>query len=94
MPFDGQAVIGKTMKGKILTFLTENKFRVQLSDGQLVDAVLVDELIEKILPYYSGPPITSRIGVVVEFRDRPAMHRIVEVKGNDGWCGEQRGCWR
>ena len=80
-PFDG------VVRGDISVFLTVNKFRVELSDGQFVDAVLPDELVEKILPLYVGPPVTDRIGVLVELRERPAMHRIVALTGNSGWCG-------
>ena len=89
MSTDDQPAFTGTMHGEIWGFLNANKFRVELSDGQLVDAVVPDELIEQIRPYYTGPPIVDRIGVVVEFRERPAMHRIIRITGS-GWCGTAR----
>jgi hypothetical protein len=82
------------MRGTIWCFLTANKFLVQLSDGQLVDAAVPDDLIEVIRPCYTGPPLVDRIGVVVEFRQPPALHRIVEITGDGGWCGVTRASWR
>jgi hypothetical protein len=90
MAYDEQEACTGTMSGTIWMFLSANKFRVELSDGQVVDAVLPDELVDEMRPYYSGPPIAERIGVVVEFRQPPAMHRILEITGNDGWCGAAR----
>ena len=94
MALDTQAAFTGAMRGEIRLFLTANKFRVELSDGQFVDAVMPDDLIEKILPYYSGEPLVDRIGVSVEFRDPPAMHRITEISGNGGWCGQARAAHR
>ena len=90
MELDGQPEFTGTMHGEIWGFLSVNKFRVELSDGQLVDAAVPDELIEQIRPFYSGPPIVDRIGVVVEFRQPPAMHRIIHINSGSGWCGEAR----
>ena len=93
--FDEQPGAHGTMDGTIWCFLTGNRFRVELYDGLLVDAVVPDHLIEQIRPYYVGPPALERIAVVVEFRERPAMHRITEIKGFDGWfSGEPRACRR
>ena len=89
MWIDDQPPFTGTMHGEIWGFLNANKFRVELSDGQLVDAVVPDELIEQIRPHYTGPPVVDRIGVVVEFRERPAMHRIIQIRGS-GWCGTAR----
>jgi hypothetical protein len=91
---DEQDPCEPVMEGKISLFLAATKFRVQLNDGRIVDAVLPDHLLAKIVPYYSGPPIVERICVTVEFRDPPAMHRIVDISGGDGWCGVRRGAWR
>jgi hypothetical protein len=90
MALDTQPKFTGTMRITISLFLTANKFCIELSDGQLVDAVMIDDLLEKIRPYYSGPPLVDRIGVIVEFREHPAMHRIVEICGGDGWCGPAR----
>ena len=90
MSFDDQPAFTGKMDGTIWCFLTANRFRVELHDGQLVDAALPDHLIDLIRPYYAGPPVVDRIGVVVEFRPPPAMHRIVKIKGGGGWCGMPR----
>jgi hypothetical protein len=90
MSFDEQDEFTGRMGGTIWSFLRENRFRVELDDGQIVEAVLPDELMETMRPFYSGPPITDRIGVVVEFREPPGLHRILEVKGASAWCGLPR----
>lgn len=90
MSLDDQSDYTHTMAGTISCFLTANKFRVELHDGQIVDAVLPDHLIAQIRPYYTGPPIADRIGVIVQFRPPPAMHRIIDITGDGGWCGAPR----
>jgi len=91
---DDQPDYTTTMHGTISCFLTANKFRVQLHDGQLVTAVLPDPLIEQIRPYYTGDPIADRIGVIVQFRPPPALHLITQITGDGGWCGAPRTPWR
>ena len=91
---DAQPMPLRTMRGTIWLFLKANQFRVQLSDGQLVNAVLADALIDQMLKYYESEPLVDRIGVTVELREAPAMHCIIEIHGDDGWCGVARGAWR
>ena len=80
MALEGQPEFDGTMDGQIYCFLTANKFRVELDDGQVVDAAVPDDLIETIRPYYTGEPLVDRIRVVVEFRQPPAMHRIIRSR--------------
>ncbi|HYE18116.1 MAG TPA: hypothetical protein VEA69_06715 [Tepidisphaeraceae bacterium] len=94
MALDAQPAFDGRMSGTILSFLTANKFRVELDDRQVVDAVVPDHLIEEIRPFYVGPPLAERIKVEVEFRQPPAMHLIVRVSARDGWCGAPRASRR
>jgi hypothetical protein len=95
LELDAQPTFTRTLRGTIWLFLKANQFRVQLSGGQLVDAVLPDDLMDEILPYCQAEPIVRRIGVTIEFRDPPSMHRIVEIRGGDVlFIGEPRAARR
>jgi hypothetical protein len=87
---DGQPAFNGTIKGSIYLVLAANRFRVELRDGQLVDAVVPDDRIDQLRQYYIGGPITDRIGVLVELRQPPATHQIVRIFGQDGFVGEAR----
>jgi hypothetical protein len=69
------------MDGKIIEFITENRFRVRLSDGQQVLAVMPDELLPIAVEHRHllDDPKRQCICVQVEFRKPPAMHRILEA---------------
>ena len=92
--FDDQPGSDGTIEGSIYMFLTANRFRVELRGGQLVDAVLPDELIDDMRKYYVGEPIVERIGVLVRLRQPPALNQIISVQGGDGFIGEARSLRR
>jgi hypothetical protein len=89
-PVSEQPEFTGTMKGEVLVFLTTNKFRIQLNDCQIVDAVMPDALLEVVRPWYedraNGP---DHIRVTVRFREAPAMH-VISTVGSSAWCGVRR----
>ena len=89
-PVADQPKFTGTMNGPIRVHLNLNKFRVELSDGMVVDAVMTDELIEKVRPWYEDRTKgLALIDVRVRFRPPPAMPLIVEFN-NPRWGGEAR----
>jgi len=90
-PYTDQPEYAGTADGEIQVHLNLNKFRIQLHDGIVVDAVMPDDLIEQVRPFFEdrtdGP---DRIRVTVQFRLPPAMPLITEVRGNGAWCGIAR----
>jgi len=72
-PIDGQPdYLGAEMvRGTIINFLTVNKFRVRVFDGQEIDAVMAEELIPMVAEWYGGgPPLPPGWHISVEVRYR------------------------
>ncbi len=92
-PDSNQPEFTGIMQGVIQVFLVVNKFRVQLDDGQVIDAFMADDLIEEVRPWYEdrtkGP---ERIVVTVKL-NKLSMAQIIEV-GGQAWCGIRRAPWR
>jgi hypothetical protein len=69
-------------RGKIISFLNVNKFRVEMSgDGRIIDAVMADDLIPKVSAWYATelPRGMRYISVEVQYREPPALPLIIEA---------------
>jgi serpin B len=77
-PPDAPLSTGKAL-GRIVAFLTVNKFRVRLNDGSEVVAAMPDELLP-VACVPREPNDGSFLAVEVEFRERPAVARIINAR--------------
>ena len=73
--------------GRLMQFLHRNLFRVQLSNGVSVVAVMSDELLPSFdvnvqLTKYNRPPVD------VDLRESPQLPKIIAIAIHpDAWCG-------
>jgi hypothetical protein len=75
-----------TREGALVEFLHHNLFRIKLSNGVSIVAVMPDELLQSFdsnlqLTKYNYPRVD------IEMREPPQMPRIVAIKSSGGWCG-------
>lgn len=68
-----------TVDGEIVQFLRRNLFKVRLSDGQDLVAVMLSNLLHIAVNFKHGFR-TPFIAVRVELRKRPRTHRIVGAR--------------
>ena len=72
--------------GTLVEFLRGNLFRIKLSNGVSIVAVMPDDLLPSFDPNvqltkYNYPCVT------VEMREPPQLPKITAVRGSGGWCG-------
>jgi hypothetical protein len=75
-----------TREGTLVEFLRRNLFRVKLSNGVAIVAVMPDELLPSFDPNVQLTKYNYPL-VDIEMREPPQMPKIVAIKGSGGWCG-------
>ena len=77
----------KIRKGRLVEFVHRNLFRVKLTDGVEIVAVMRD----KLLPSFDPNVQLTRYNypyVDVEIRESPQSPKIVGIRSSGGWCGQ------
>jgi hypothetical protein len=84
---DTQNPVGPKIRvGQLVEFLRRNLFRVKLSNGVDIVAVMPDELLPSFDPNvqltrYNYPYVDVEIG------ELPQSPKIVAIRRSSGWCG-------